>query len=73
MHVFPCEGVLGRKGEFAHGVYSISVLEMHSRPVGEFCAPFSALPCLAYASLGALHSSQMTDFQGEPQRDSHLT
>lgn len=50
------------KRGFAPGVYSISVLEMHSRSVGE----------LAYASLGALHSSQTTDFQGEPQRDSHL-
>lgn len=61
------------KGEFAREVYSISVLEMHSRPVGELSAPFSAVLCLACASLQALHSSQTTDFQGEPQRDSRLT
>lgn len=61
------------KGGFAHGIYSISVLEMHSRFVGKLSAPFSALPCLACASLGALHSSQTTDFQGVPQRDSRLT
>lgn len=63
--VFPWGGCPWAKGELAHGVYSILVIEMHSRSMGELSAPLSAFFCLVQASLEALHSSQVTDFPGE--------
>ena len=70
---FPFRGCPWAKGDLAYGVYSVSVLEMRSRSVGEPSALLSALLCLVQASLEALHSCQVTDFPGEPQANSHLT
>ena len=70
---FPLGRCPWAKGELAHGVYSISVLEMHSRSVGELSAPLSAFLRLVQASPEVIHSSQVTDFPGEPQTNSHLT
>lgn len=46
MHVYPLGGCPWAKGELDHGVYSISVLEVLSRSVGEFFASLSAFLCL---------------------------
>lgn len=69
---FPSGGCPWPKGELAYGVYSILVLEMHSRSVGELSAPLLAFLFLVQASWEALHSSQVTNFPKEPQTNLHL-